>query len=200
MLFNINFVVADKARFIMERKVSFDHTAGMSLIELLITIAIISIAMGIGTPALSDMMKDNRLVAVYNQVSSLTAFARSEASKRNVTTITLCKTSDSINCSDATAGFKLMVFVDNDGDGTVDLTTDETTDVILKTISIDNQKIKLNLIDFSSNKILFLAAGMPASPGKLMICDERGRSSISGMVMNISGQLRKAQTAEFSCS
>lgn len=181
----------------MEREIGLAKTAGMSLIELLITIAILGIALGTGVPALSSMVQDNRLVAVYNQVSSLTAFARSEASKRNVNNITLCKADiRSKTCSDATGGFKLMVFIDDNGNGKIDL----PKDALLKEISIDNSKIKLNFVNFSTDKINFLAAGMPEKTGKLMICDDRGTPHIKGMLMNISGQLIKASAADTSCT
>jgi len=177
----------------MERKIYLAKAAGMTLIELMIIIAIIGIALSIGMPALSTMAKDNTLNTTYNQMVSLTSYARSQASKRNTSTITLCKSSDGEKCSDASSGFKLIVFSDDNGDGDVD------DGELLKETAIDNANIKLQLIDFNNDKIFFLASGKPEQTGKIMICDDRS-STIQGLVMNISGQLRKATIRESSCS
>jgi len=178
----------------MERKIYIAKTAGMSLIELMVTIAIMGIVLGIGLPASRAMVQDNTLTSTYNKVINLTSYARNQASKRNASTVTLCKSSNGTSCSDASSGFKLIVFVDNNQNGTLN-----TNDLLLKETAINSTEIKLTLSDFTNNKILFLASGRPTQTGGIMICDNRG-SPIHGLVMNISGQVRKATASESSCS
>lgn len=174
---------------------------GFSLVELLITIAVIAIVLTVGVPALNDTLKNNRLIAVYNQLNGLAAFARAEATKRNLPTInvTLCKSKDNKNCANASTGFNVIVFVNRDGDANVDI-----DDTLLKSVPITDQDIEINISGFADNLIHFTSTGTPiiASDkiGKLMICDERGNAHANGMIMNISGQMRQAQASETLCS
>jgi len=177
----------------MSRQIYFAKTAGVTLIELIVTIAIMGIALGIGMPAISNMASDNSLSTTYNQTVSLTAYARSQANKRNSQSITLCKSTDSQNCSNATAGFKLIVFVDGNTMGQVD-----GDDILLKEFPIDNTRIKLKFNQFDNNRIVFLSSGKPQSTGNIMICDARN-APVHGIIMNISGQVRKATAGESSC-
>lgn len=52
---------------------------GVTLIELMVVIAVIAILSTIATPALQNFVRDNRVTAQSNELSSLIAFARSQS-------------------------------------------------------------------------------------------------------------------------
>ena len=93
---------------------------GFTLIELIITVAIVAILLAIGVPSFQEMMRNNRVAAHTNDRLSSLNLARSEAIKRGVR-VSLCKSSDGLSCAttgDWTQGW--IVFVDTDNDATVD--------------------------------------------------------------------------------
>ena len=85
---------------------------GFTIIELMITIAVIGIGLAIGVPAMNQFVLDNRLVSQINTLNSSLALARSEAVKQNEHTV-VCVSSDGATC---TAGANWnegwIVFVD----------------------------------------------------------------------------------------
>lgn len=56
---------------------------GFTMLELLIACAIAAILLGIGVPALGDMLVNQRIRSAANELYSDLAFARAEAIKRN---------------------------------------------------------------------------------------------------------------------
>jgi len=56
---------------------------GITLIELLVTLAVLAVLVAIGVPRMQGISQNNRLTAAINSLSSDMAFARSEAVNRN---------------------------------------------------------------------------------------------------------------------
>jgi type IV fimbrial biogenesis protein FimT len=77
---------------------------GFTLIELMITIAVLAILLGIAIPAFNEIVRSNQIAAQSNSVMSALALARSEAVKRGVR-VSLCSADSSSpnasNCSTA---------------------------------------------------------------------------------------------------
>lgn len=71
---------------------------GFTLIELMVTIAILAILLGIGVPSFSDATLGSKLGSYANSMVASASLARSEAIKRN-TTITLCVSADGASCA-----------------------------------------------------------------------------------------------------
>ncbi len=72
--------------------------SGFSIIELLVSLAIFSILVGLATPSFITMIQDNRLTLQVNEFMSSLHLARSEAIKRGVR-ITLCKSNNGADCT-----------------------------------------------------------------------------------------------------
>lgn len=63
----------------MKKRVS----AGFTVIELMVTIAVMAILVTIGIPAIQELIKNNRVTAQANELTAMINFARNEALRRN---------------------------------------------------------------------------------------------------------------------
>ena len=71
---------------------------GLSLIELMITVAIMALLITVGAPAMQSVLQQNRVIAAVNDISGAVRMARFTAIDQEQTTL-LCPTSDYKNCS-----------------------------------------------------------------------------------------------------
>jgi len=91
--------------------------AGVTVIELLVTLSIMVILLTVALPGFSELMAETRRVASVNQLVGALNMARSEAIKRGVR-VTLCKSADPDATTPACAPGAAwnqgwLVFVDN---------------------------------------------------------------------------------------
>lgn len=96
------------------------NTQGVTLIELLVTLSVAAILLGIAVPSLRDFLVTNRLSSASTELVGALSMARSEAIKR-VTTVTVCKSANGVACTTA-GGWDQgwIVFVDGNTQGTID--------------------------------------------------------------------------------
>ena len=78
----------------------FFSNRGMTLVELLVGLLILSILLAIGVPSFNQFIASNRLTAYTNDMLSTLTLARSEAIKRNGREV-LCKSADGETCAGA---------------------------------------------------------------------------------------------------
>jgi type IV fimbrial biogenesis protein FimT len=94
--------------------------AGMTLIELMITIAIVAMLMAIGVPSYKYVTNANRIASEVNSLLGDMQLARAEAIKEGLP-VTVCSSSDGASCSGSTSwrtGW--IVFADPNNDQSVD--------------------------------------------------------------------------------
>lgn len=91
--------------------------AGFSLIELLVTIAIVAILVGVALPSFRDTITRNRIAGATNDFIAGLNYARTEALRRNGSA-GLCPTDDGLQCGKGWAK-KWMVFQGDPTDPTV---------------------------------------------------------------------------------
>lgn len=73
--------------------------SGFTILELMITVAVLAILVGIAVPSFNEMIRQNRLATQTNDLLTATAVARSEAVKRG-SRVTLCPANaDGSDCS-----------------------------------------------------------------------------------------------------
>lgn len=71
---------------------------GFTLLELMVTIAILAILLAIGVPSFTAYIESSRATATANELLYYTQLTRSEAVKRN-SAVTLCPTADQETCA-----------------------------------------------------------------------------------------------------
>jgi type IV fimbrial biogenesis protein FimT len=102
-------------------------TAGFTMIELMVAVALLAILVGIAAPSVRDFMSSAQLTGIANDLYTDLNLARSEAVKRDVQ-MTVCPSKGGDDCDDGgawTDGW--VVVVDANGDGKKD-----SSDSVLK--------------------------------------------------------------------
>jgi type IV fimbrial biogenesis protein FimT len=165
---------------------------GFTLVELLITIVVISILLATGVPSFMQAIKNNRVTAQANSLVVSTQMARNEAVKRGVSTIICAANADMDACSgsgdDWSNGW--IVFSDLNRDGVIntDTGTDtngttclDTEDCLLGTV---NGQEKSTLTAGNSD-IRFLPTGRTSNAGSVTFtlkadnCDHKQKREIT---------------------
>ncbi|MDI1259807.1 GspH/FimT family pseudopilin [Aquabacterium sp.] len=101
---------------------------GFTLVELMVTVAILVILLAIGVPSMQQFLESRRVISKADALTSGMRFARSEALKRGQT-IRMCitTTADTITPTCAAAASRdwavgWMIYADADNDGNLDNT------------------------------------------------------------------------------
>ncbi len=96
--------------------------AGFTLIELIITVTVAAVLLGLAVPSFQTMMQNNRLVSQANEFITTLNLARSEAVKRG-TRVTVCASSGGTACDGGGTGIWTtgwIVFTDPNNVGVYD--------------------------------------------------------------------------------
>jgi type IV fimbrial biogenesis protein FimT len=102
---------------------------GFTLIELMVTIAVLAILIAIGYPSFSDAMRNNRIITQTNELVTALNIARAEAAKRGIS-VSVCSTNAAQSACGGAADWSngWMAFTDASGTaGTCDSCTNDTT-------------------------------------------------------------------------
>ena len=93
----------------------FSSHRGVTLIELLVALSVLSILLAVGVPSFGQFTVNTRLNSYSNTLFSHLALARSEAIKRNAR-VAICKSADGSSCAssgDWSQGWVVFVDLDN---------------------------------------------------------------------------------------
>lgn len=159
---------------------------GLTLVELLVTMAVMTILLAVGVPRFQDHMKENRRITQINELVSAMNLARSEATKGNGT-VALCPSADGSTCSNGSFDTGWIVFINNDGD--VPPTVDGG-EVILRThAGAMGAGTSLRASGGITAGVNILASGRPSAFGDITYCDERGAEHARSVVLNLVGMV-----------
>jgi type IV fimbrial biogenesis protein FimT len=144
---------------------------GLTLVELLLTIVVLTVLLATGVPSFMEFIKNNRLTGQTNDVVIAIQLARNEAIKRGTMTV-ICASSDQATCSgsdDWTTGW--IVFSDLNRDGVPDVggsdpLCEETEDCIIRTA---NRLNKSTLDGGGTDNIRFLPDGLTNSAATMTL-------------------------------
>ena len=173
-----------------------ERISGFTLVELLFTVAIISILTLLATPSLSALIQDNRLITHTNEFIATLHFTRSEAIRRGER-VTLCKGTIANGCDKSTQGWEQgwLIFVDHNDNGLYE----EPQEILLRTRETLDKSLKINANGQLKYHISYLGSGLSRTAtgalplGSLAICGPRGDTFARAIVINRSGRARMQQ-------
>lgn len=157
---------------------------GFTLYELLITVLIIGVVLTIGVPNMLAFNQNGRMTATANNVHSAFHLARSESSRAK-SNITVCASSSSMgNTPDCEGTWNqgFIVFVDEDGD----LSVDAGTDSVLRAFPAVDDSITLAVendatyFSYASTGLGRANVGGNTAVSRIVMCDERGTEVSAG--------------------
>jgi len=161
----------------MLRRAMKAQQTGFTLIELMFTIMVLAVLLGIGVPNFREFVRNSRMTAAANDLLGDLSLARSEAVKRRAQ-VTVCGTTggSSPSCSTSGTAFSAwMVFVDTNGDN-----------------SYQSSEVLLRQHDLVGNSITGTASGAlhvafrqngfvaPGSATQVLFCDPRKNAKTVG--------------------
>lgn len=168
------------------------ESLGFTLIELMVTIAIAAILLGIAIPNFSEVIANNRMTAVTNEAVTALNFARSEAVKRGVR-ITICKSSNASSCAaSGTWSQGWIIFTDQNNNAAYN----SSTETLLKVHETFQGQISMTGNTNVANYISFIGSGQSQlttnalQAGTIKICDARTGNFGKNLVLISTGRLR----------
>jgi len=163
---------------------------GVTLVELLTTIAVFSILLGIAVPGYGFLVNHSRLAGLTNHLTGVLSYARSEAIKRGVR-VSLCKSGSANAISpvcEPDSGWQdgWLVFVDHGVIGKFD-----GTDQLLAVQSHKPDNIAVSTTNFSTYAS-YLPSGVSQGPthlatGSFHLCLAGNKRSL---IINSTGRVR----------
>lgn len=156
--------------------------SGFTLVELMVTIAVLAVLLGIAVPSFTNSTLGSKLRTQANDLAAAALLARSEAIKRNQA-VTLCASSDGATCTGTWAS------------GWIVRTTGGTV------IQAHGAAPSGFLISSSVTSLVFQPSGISATSATLTMC--RATPSVGGQerVVDISatGRATVSKTSAGSC-
>lgn len=175
--------------------VQLRRSGGFTLIELIVTVAVLGILFGLGVPQFTDFLRNSRRASVLNELVGSLTLARSEAIRRGAT-ISMCKTTDGTACLSGAgdtwaAGW--LTFVNSDGDSPPVLDVGET---VLRVRTETNAPYTLSPTAGVTNFISFKADSSVVTAGAFTYCDARGVARARAVVVSAVGRVRLSRDTD----
>lgn len=107
---------------------------GFTMIELMVTIAVLAILMAVAAPSFTNVMRKNDVSAANNALLADLSYARTEAVNRHVT-VSICPSTTGHSCSSSTAyetGWIVYTYVPGKAASNTDFDSDDTDNILLR--------------------------------------------------------------------
>jgi len=163
---------------------------GITLLELLTLMAILTITLGISIPGVSAMIQTNRMATAINSLSASFALARSVAITRNQEII-ICKSQDGLWCTDK-GGWEQGWLIYEDING------NEIRDKGEQRLRIQQDLppgISISFSAFRSDHYAhYWPSGITNMNGTFIFCQKNRPDLTKAIILNKTGRLRKSNT------
>lgn len=184
--------------------------SGFTLVELMITLVVLAILLGIGVPNLRSFVQNSRVTTQSNEIIGDLATARSEAIKRN-RSVALCRstnpTAAAPSCATGSGGWESgwIMFQDSDSDGTFSATS-SPADILLRAHDPIPGGITVRAGSAAiSGSVVFMPSGMTnltpptgTDPAHhFALCDSRGAAYGRAIVLENTGRARVGRLSNF---
>ncbi len=174
----------------------FQGCRGVTLIELLVALSVLSILLAVGVPSFSQFTTNTRLNSYTNTLFSHLSLARSEAIKRN-TRVAICKSLDGSACAssgDWSQGWAVFVDLDNNASIGSGEQVIATASALPTGFSFSGNGNVSNYISYDGQGIPKLTSGGFQS-GTITLCPATPAAAGSGrnVILSSSGRARTAK-------
>ena len=158
--------------------------SGFTLLELVITVALISIVMAIAIPSMTTFTQNDRLTTNINALIGHLAYARSEAVKRSQQ-VSICVSNDTTSCTAGNWQDGWIVYIDADASNT--FTAGE--EVLRAQQALDGSNTLTTAI---GSQIIYDYRGFvtAASVGNFLLCDARNGAFGKTIRISTTGRVR----------
>ena len=144
--------------------------SGFTLLELLITVALISILAAFAIPSMRSFSQNDRLTTNINTMIGHLAYARSEAVKRHAQ-VSICISNDTVGCTGGNWEDGWIVYVDADANGTFDAAT-LNEDILRVNQALDGNNTLTPTAAYTT-QVTYDNRGFVTATGGFLLCDDR---------------------------
>ena len=139
---------------------------GFTLVELAVTVVVLSVMMAMAAPLFTGMTNGNRLTSNANEIVAAMQIARSEAVRRNASTF-FCESDNGTTCTNNSPWRGWLVFADADNDTVVD------ADEIVRTGVIEVPTQVIASPSITNRRVLFRADGLAYAGNNMLEANMR---------------------------
>ena len=162
---------------------------GFTIIELMITLALVGVLVTFGVPGFSGLMERNQLTTGINQFVSSLSLARSEAIKRNER-VNICTSNDGVQCTASSYEDGWLVYVDSNQNNS----RDNNEELIWVGSSLANNLTLRGSSGFS-NQISYMSTGRIGdnTQGEVRLCKDNDITKARMLIIIATGRVQLAK-------
>jgi len=172
-------------------------TLGFSLVELMVTVAVLGVITAIAIPSFGEILDSSRRTSVAGELASDFSLARTEAARRGKR-VTVCVSNDGATCSSAATDWKSgwIVFSDVAADGV--LATADGDELLRRKDALSGGLSFVSSGFTTSGRVQFRPSGAADSGGAFLLC-KPGKPGANGRQISLSFSGAVIRTTGVTC-